>query len=53
MAKYFAGVDAGTTGASLLSLTIRNIVSSGYSEYRTKHPLPGWVDQDMHELWMV
>ena len=52
MAKYFAGVDAGTTGASVIIFDDQgNIVSSGYSEYRTKHPLPGWVDQDMHELW--
>ena len=52
MAKYFAGIDAGTTGTAVIIFDGRgNIVSSGYSEYTTKHPHPGWVDQDMQELW--
>ncbi|NLC66884.1 MAG: xylulose kinase, partial [Clostridium sp.] len=52
MKKYFAGIDAGTTGASVIIFDEKGAeVSSGYSEYKTKHPHPGWVDQDMHELW--
>lgn len=52
MKKYFAGIDAGTTGASVIIFDEKgSIVSSGYCEYTTKHPLPGWVDQDMNELW--
>ena len=52
MKKYFAGIDAGTTGASVIIFDEKGAeVSSGYSEYTTKHPHPGWVDQDMHELW--
>ncbi|MDK8351753.1 FGGY family carbohydrate kinase [Gleimia europaea] len=52
MSKYFAGIDAGTTGASVIIFDgAGKIISSGYKEYRTKHPHPGWVDQDMHELW--
>lgn len=52
MSKYFAGIDAGTTGATVAIFDESgHIISSGYSEYTTKHPHPGWVDQDMHELW--
>lgn len=52
MEKYFAGIDAGTTGTTVMIFDDQgDIMSSGYSEYRTKHPHPGWVDQDMHELW--
>ncbi|MGO1739350.1 MAG: FGGY-family carbohydrate kinase [Actinomycetaceae bacterium] len=52
MEKYFAGIDAGTTGATVMIFDRHGkVMSSGYSEYRTKHPHPGWVDQDMHELW--
>lgn len=52
MTKYFAGIDAGTTGTTVMIFDgSGNIMSSGYAEYRTKHPHPGWVDQDMEELW--
>lgn len=52
MSKYFAGIDAGTTGATVMIFDENGgIMSSGYCEYTTKHPHPGWVDQDMHELW--
>ncbi len=52
MGKYYAGIDAGTTGTTVMIFDRDgNIMSSGYCEYRTKHPHPGWVDQDMEELW--
>lgn len=52
MKKYFAGIDSGTTGAAVIIFDEKgNVVSSGYSEYTTTHPYPGWVDQDMEELW--
>lgn len=52
MEKCFAGIDAGTTGTTVMIFDKNGkTMSSGYSEYRTKHPNPGWVDQDMHELW--
>lgn len=48
MAKFFAGIDAGTTGTTVMIFDeVGNIMSSGYAEYPTKHPHPGWVDQDM------
>lgn len=52
MKKYFAGIDAGTTGTSVIIFDEKgSIASSGYCEYQTKHPLPGWVEQDMNQLW--
>ncbi|MGO1834169.1 MAG: FGGY-family carbohydrate kinase [Actinomycetaceae bacterium] len=52
MEKYFAGIDAGTTGTTVMIFDgDGTVMSSGYAEYRTKHPHPGWVDQDMNELW--
>lgn len=52
MAKYYAGIDAGTTGATVMIFDEEGTAQShGYAEYRTKHPHPGWVDQDMEELW--
>lgn len=52
MEKYFAGIDAGTTGTTVMIFDADGkVMSSGYAEYRTKHPHPGWVDQDMFELW--
>ncbi|MBO1031797.1 xylulose kinase [Tessaracoccus sp. SD287] len=52
MAKYFAGIDAGTTGTTVMIFDeFGNTLSSGYAEYATKHPHPGWVDQDMWALW--
>lgn len=50
--NYFAGIDSGTTGVIVAIYDENgNNVSSGYSEYTTIHPHPGWIDQDMHELW--
>lgn len=52
MSKFYAGIDAGTTGATVMIFDeCGEIMSSGYSEYDTKHPHPGWVDQDMNALW--
>ncbi|MGX7072461.1 FGGY-family carbohydrate kinase [Helcococcus kunzii] len=52
MKKYFAGIDAGTTGATVMIFDENGKpMSSGYCEYSTKHRYPGWVDQDMNELW--
>lgn len=52
MERYFAGIDAGTTGTTVMIFDKNgNVLSSGYSEYQTKHPHSGWVDQDMYALW--
>ena len=52
MEKYFAGIDAGTTGTSVIIFDKKgNAISSGYSEYKNKYPHSGWVDQDMNELF--
>ena len=48
----FVGIDAGTTGVTV-SLVNRNgeTVASGYREYRCLFPHPGWVEQEMEEVW--
>lgn len=52
MKKYYAGIDSGTTGTTVMIFDESGqVMSSGYAEYDTKHPHPGWVDQDMNELW--
>lgn len=52
MAKYVAGVDAGTTGATVMINDLQgNVVGSAYREYPCKFPYPGWVEQDINLLW--
>ncbi len=52
MTKYVAGIDAGTTGATVFLLDLEgNLVGSAYREYPCKYPHPGWVEQDMYDLW--
>jgi len=48
----FIGVDAGTTGVTV-AVFDRNgeAVAGGYREYRCLFPHPGWVEQDMEEVW--
>lgn len=51
-AEYLAGVDAGTTGTTvmLVDLTGR-LVGSAYREYPCTYPHPGWVEQDLELVW--
>jgi xylulokinase len=52
MPKYVAGIDAGTTGATVMIADLKgNIVGTAYREYPCKFPHPGWVEQDMNLLW--
>lgn len=52
MKKYIAGIDAGTTGVTVMIFDLEgNVMSSGYSEYPCKFPHPAWVEQDMNVLW--
>ena len=51
-AVVFVGIDAGTTGAKVALFDERgNQISSGYAEYPCIHPHPGWVEQEMDEVW--
>ena len=50
--KYLMGVDEGTTGckACLFDET-GNLVSSASREYPSYYPQPGWVEQDIEEIF--
>jgi len=50
--EYFAGIDAGTTGATVLFVdSDGKIAGSAYREYPCLYPHPGWVEQDMDTVW--
>ncbi|MGC9157726.1 MAG: FGGY-family carbohydrate kinase [Terracidiphilus sp.] len=52
MARYAAGIDAGTTGATVMIVDLKgNIIGTAYREYPCYYPHPGWVEQDMNLLW--
>lgn len=49
---YFAGIDAGTTGVTVAIFDDRGVqLGTGYCEYHCHYPHPGWVEQDMEEVW--
>lgn len=51
-ADVFVGIDAGTTGAKVALFDARgNELGSGYCDYPCTHPHPGWVEQDVEEVW--
>jgi xylulokinase len=48
----FVGIDAGTTGSKVaLFDSCGNEIGSGYCEYPCIYPHPGWVEQDIEEVW--
>ena len=48
----FVGIDAGTTGSKVALFDARgNELGRGYCEYPCIHPHPGWVEQDVEEVW--
>ncbi|MEG0829642.1 MAG: glycerol kinase GlpK [Anaerovoracaceae bacterium] len=52
MAKYYLGLDQGTTGTTALLLDESwNVVSRGYKEHQQHYPRPGWVEHDPIEIW--
>lgn len=52
MAKYIAGIDAGTTGLKIMIFTLDGKpVSHAYREYPCTFPHVGWVEQDPWDLW--
>ena len=53
MAKdIFVGIDAGTTGSKVALFDARgNELGTGYCEYPCTYPHPGWVEQDVEEVW--
>ena len=52
MAKYYLGVDQGTTGVTaILFDTSWHQVSRGYREIRQIYPQAGWVEHDPLDIW--
>lgn len=52
MAKYFLGIDQGTTGTTSLLLDENwDVASQGYKEITQYYPQPGWVEHDPIEIW--
>lgn len=52
MAKYVAGIDAGTTGTKTMIFDLSgNAIGSAYREYPCSTPHVGWVEQDINDLW--
>ena len=52
MAKYYMGLDQGTTGTTVLILDEDwNMLSRGYKEHTQYYPKPGWVEHDPLEIW--
>ncbi len=48
----FVGIDAGTTGGKVALFDARgNELGGGYCEYPCICPHPGWVEQDVEEVW--
>ena len=50
--SYFVGVDAGTSGATvIITREDGQIVGTGSSSYVCNTPQAGWVEQDMELVW--
>lgn len=50
--EVFVGIDAGTTGSKVALFDVcGNELGRGYCEYSCIHPHPGWVEQDVEEVW--
>lgn len=51
MAKYFLGIDQGTTGTTALLINEKwEVASRGYREHKQIYPKPGWVEHDAEEI---
>lgn len=54
MGKYVLGIDAGTTGITVLVFDEKaNIISNATSEFTQYFPQPGWVEHDANEIYDV
>lgn len=52
MARYVVGIDAGTSGATVMITDLSGrLVGSGYREYPCEYPHPGWSEQDIELVW--
>ena len=49
---YLAGLDIGTTGVKVLITDLKgNVVGFSYREYPCTFPFPGWVEQNVEDMW--
>ncbi len=54
MAKYYLGIDQGTTGTTVLLFDENwNQLSRGYKELTQIYPQQGWVEHDGLEIWQT
>lgn len=52
MAKYYLGLDQGTTGVTAILFDEHwQQAARGYREIRQIYPRPGWVEHDAIEIW--
>ena len=52
MAKYYLGLDQGTTGVTAILFDERwQQAARGYREIRQIYPRPGWVEHDAMDIW--
>lgn len=52
MAKYYMGIDQGTTRTTVLLLNENwECAARGYKEHTQYYPQPGWVEHDPMEIW--
>ena len=52
MAKYYLGLDQGTTGTTAILFDQNwQQVSRGYREIRQIYPQAGWVEHDALDIW--
>ncbi|MEJ2363757.1 MAG: FGGY family carbohydrate kinase, partial [Deltaproteobacteria bacterium] len=50
--EYLAGIDAGTTGTTVMLVDVDGcLAGSAYREYPCIYPHPGWVEQDVGLVW--
>ncbi|MEE8705695.1 MAG: FGGY family carbohydrate kinase, partial [Oscillospiraceae bacterium] len=49
---YFMGIDAGTTGTTVLIMDEKwNVAAKGYQKHIMNSPKLGWMEQDANVLW--
>ena len=52
MSRFVAGIDAGTTGTTVMITDLQGkVMGCGYREYSCTYPRAGWVEQDMNAIW--
>jgi xylulokinase len=50
--RAFVGIDAGTTGCTVIIFDEKgNALGHGYKEYDCSSPQPGWIEQDLEDVW--